>query len=302
MAELTILSKFYLFLVGLLVGAVSPTFGIGGGLLTVPILILFFGFDGNLATATSLGLIIFTTLSGTIAYYMEKRIDFVLAGIFMIFAVPGTLLGGYAANYLAANETEIDALQFIFATFMLVIAGSKLVSLYAESRKKPIDLVVEAVPPQDTEFTKIARGSVWMTNRIYREFMDQRKIRFKYEVKVFPKVLIGFAGGLLGSLLGLGGGIIYVPVLTMFMGVPIGIAAATSTFTILVSSILPIFVRYPFIQWEYVLYLAAGTVISASIIPKFISKVQSETILKGFWLIVALTSFRLLVNVISLLF
>ena len=123
MTSIVLLSKFYLFLTGILVGAVSPTFGIGGGLITVPILILFFGMDGNLATATSLGLIIFTTLSGTIAYYVEKRIDFKLAGIFMIFAVPGTLIGGWGANFIARNNYEIDILQFVFAAFMIIIAG-----------------------------------------------------------------------------------------------------------------------------------------------------------------------------------
>jgi len=76
MAELSLLTKLSLFAVGLMVGGISPTFGIGGGLVTVPILILLYGLDGNLATATSLGLIIFTTLSGTVAYYVEKRIDF----------------------------------------------------------------------------------------------------------------------------------------------------------------------------------------------------------------------------------
>ena len=311
MAELTLTTKLYLFAIGLLVGAISPTFGIGGGLVTVPLLILFFGFDGNLATATSLGLIIFTTLSGTIAYYIERRIDFKLAAIFMIFAVPGTLLGGYSANYFASIDLEIDILQFIFAAFMMTIAGTKIASLYEEykaGRKK--EVVCDAripdaetdqqEPPEPAEPFK--EVSLRKTNRIKREFMDNRKIKFSYEVVVFPKVLVAFIGGFFGALLGLGGGLIYVPVLTMLMGVPIGIAAATSTFTIFVSSLLPIILRFSFVQWEYVLFLALGTIISASIVPKFICKVQSETLLLGFWIIVAITALRLLINVIFIVF
>ena len=304
MTSIALLSKFYLFLTGILVGAVSPTFGIGGGLITVPILILFFGMDGNLATATSLGLIIFTTLSGTIAYYVEKRIDFKLAGIFMIFAVPGTLIGGWGANFIARNNYEIDILQFVFAAFMIIIAGSKLLSLVKELRlerkvKKGCDFEVA----DDTNYEDGIKDpeSFWKSNRMYREFMDQRKIRFKYEVKVFPNVFAALIGGIFGSLLGLGGGIIYVPVLTMLMGVPIGIAAATSTFTILISSILPVFLRFEFIQWDYVLFLALGTIISASIVPKFVCKVQSEKLLLGFWIIVALTALRLLINIVLIL-
>ncbi len=48
MAELSLLTKLSLFAVGLMVGGISPTFGIGGGLVTVPILILLYGLDGNL--------------------------------------------------------------------------------------------------------------------------------------------------------------------------------------------------------------------------------------------------------------
>lgn len=304
MLEITLGIKFSLFIIGLIVGALSPTFGIGGGLITVPILILFYGLDGNIATATSLGLIIFTTLSGTVAYYVEKRIDFKLAGIFMLFAVPGTLIGGYWANFIAKNDYEVDILQFVFAAFMIIIAGSKLVSIIREFRKKDKKTAgcdFEVAENYNKEDPTIGNENFWKSNKLYREFLDQRKIRFKYEVKIFPNILVAFIGGLFGSLLGLGGGIIYVPVLTILMGVPIGIAAATSTFTILISSILPVFLRFEFIQWNYVLFLAIGTVISASIVPKFVCKVQSEKLLLGFWLIVAITALRLLINVIIII-
>lgn len=291
MVELTIVTKIALFAVGLMVGAISPTFGIGGGLITVPILILLFGMDGNLATATSLGLIIFTTLSGTIAYYVEKRIDLKLAGLFMLFAVPGTLLGGFGANYIAKNNYELDILQFVFAAFMITIAVSKLGSLIKEAK------AVKTI----NKFKTTSKAKQKTSFVLRRDFLDQSKVAFKYEVKVFPNIFVAFIGGLFGSLLGLGGGIIYIPVLTMLMGVPIGIAAATSTFTILISSILPVVLRFTYIQWDYVLFLALGTVISASIVPKFVAKVKSERLLLGFWIIVAFTALRLLINVIMIL-
>lgn len=304
MAELTLLTKFSLFAVGLFVGAISPVFGIGGGLITVPILILLFGMDGNMATATSLGLIIFTTLSGTIAYHVEKRIDLKLAGLFMIFAVPGTLLGGFGANYISKNNYEVDILQFIFAGFMITIAANKLMSLIKEKRneKKGISTSNKKNKEINENINFLEnRESIWKSNKLYREFKDARKISFKYEVKVFPSILVAFVGGLFGSLLGLGGGIIYVPVLTMLMGVPIGIAAATSTFTILISSLLPVLLRFSYIEWNYVLFLALGAVISASIVPKFVSKIQSEKLLMGFWIIVVITALRLLIDLILIL-
>ncbi len=73
-----------------------------------------------------------------------------------------------------------------------------------------------------------------------------------------------------------GGGIIYVPVLTMLMGVPIGGLHSNLNFHYFNLSILPIILRFEYIQWEYIIFLALGTVISASVVPKFVCKVQSE--------------------------
>jgi uncharacterized membrane protein YfcA len=82
-----------LFGAGLISGTISPTFGIGGGLLNVPILLI--GFPalidtfvsatggvitaGDAATTTSLAVIIITALSGSISFIREKRTDFRVA-------------------------------------------------------------------------------------------------------------------------------------------------------------------------------------------------------------------------------
>ena len=64
--EFSVAIGFSLFAFGLLVGAIAPTFGIGGGLLNVPLLLLAYsnslGLDSYTATSTSLGIIFFTAL------------------------------------------------------------------------------------------------------------------------------------------------------------------------------------------------------------------------------------------------
>lgn len=287
----TFLVALSLFAFGLLIGAISPTFGIGGGLVTVPILILVYHFSGEEATATSLGVIIFTSLSGTLAYIREKRIDFKVALSFLIFAVPGSVSGALLARYLKKQEVEIDLFQIIFAVTMMLIALYKIYTIFQQRRKEETQPTDEKNQNANTTEEKPSRWSV------KRSLEDKRGVYFEYEAKLFPGIIVAFLGGFIGALLGLGGGVIYVPILTMILGIPAGIATATSTFTILVANPFAVALRWSSIHWDYVICLAAGTIISAWTVPRFLSKVKSEVILAGFWFLVILAAIRLILKV-----
>jgi uncharacterized membrane protein YfcA len=282
-----------LFGLGIVIGAVAPTFGIGGGLLTVPVLLLIygqaFGFSGDTATATSLGVIIFTSLSGTIAYIREKRIDLKVAVIFMIFSIPGSVAGALLASWMGAKDFSVDPFQYTFAGVMISIAIYKLVSILKAGKKKTADKEWRGDGKQD--------GSASRRSGLRRRLVDRRGTVFEYTVRLFPGVLVAFAGGFLGAMLGLGGGVVYVAILTMALGVPTVIATATSTFTILVANPFAVALRFGSIEWGWVFALAAGTVISASIVPRFLHRVRSEWILTGFWTIAILAAIRLLLKV-----
>lgn len=299
MIELSFAFILGLMMVGFLVGTISPTFGIGGGFLTVPILIMFYNFESDIATATSLGLIIFTTLSGTIGYIREKRVDFKLASVFMLFTIPGSILGSLLSLWLKTQNFNLDILQIIFAVFLLMVAGFRLVSFFLKSTNKNIENIEELKSVANDCLDIEDTSPWWKTNFIHRDFLDRSNIRFTYNAKLFPQVIIATIGGFMGALLGIGGGVVYVSILTIFMGVPIGIATATSTFTMFISNFFPVFLRFSSIEWQYVLYLSIGTVISASLVPRFISKVKSNLILKGFWAFVMITALRMILNVLG---
>ncbi|HUT66857.1 MAG TPA: sulfite exporter TauE/SafE family protein [Spirochaetota bacterium] len=287
-----------LFGLGIIIGAVSPTFGIGGGLLTVPVLLLIFGqkngFSGDTATATSLGVILFTSLSGTIAYLRERRIDYRTAASFMLFAIPGSVAGALFSRWMGAKDFSVDPFQYTFAVFMIAIALYKLVSILAFKRGN-------TAGPDRTDPS--AEGTAANSRRWDRHVRleDKRGQIFEYRVRLFPGIFIAFIGGFIGALLGLGGGVIYVPVLTMVMGVPAAVATATSTFTILVANPFAIALRFGSVRWEWVAALAAGTVISAGIVPRFLHRVKSEWILTGFWGLAIFAALRILLKMSGVL-
>jgi len=282
-----------LFGLGIIIGAISPTFGIGGGLLTVPALLLIYGqrygFTGDTATATSLGVIIFTSLGGTIAYIREKRIDFKVASLFMLFAIPGSVSGALFSRWMGAKDFSVDPFQYTFAGVMIAIALYKLVSILKGRGEK--------TERTDRQGDEKPESPASQKSVLRRRIVDRRGIEFEYTVRLFPGTLIAFAGGFLGAMLGLGGGVVYVAILTMALGIPAVIATATSTFTILAATPFAVALRFSSIEWGWVIALAAGTIISASIVPSLLHRVRSEWILAGFWTIAILAAVRLLLKV-----
>jgi uncharacterized membrane protein YfcA len=103
--------------IGLVGGLFSALFGVGGGLVVVPLLILFAGFDGHEATATSLAVIAFTAAVGVVVYGVLGEVHWRDAALVGLPAVAGTVLGT-ALQQRVASRT----LLYLFAGFIVVVA------------------------------------------------------------------------------------------------------------------------------------------------------------------------------------
>jgi uncharacterized protein len=103
--------------IGLVGGLFSALFGVGGGLVIVPLLILFVGFDGHEATATSLAVIAFTAVAGAATYGGLGEVEWGDAALVGLPAVAGTLLGTTLQQRMASRT-----LLYLFAAFILVVA------------------------------------------------------------------------------------------------------------------------------------------------------------------------------------
>jgi uncharacterized membrane protein YfcA len=79
--------------VGLVAGAFGALFGVGGGIVIVPLLVFFFAFDQRRASATSLAAILITALAGAVTYAFHGEVEPGAAAIVGLPAVAGVLLG-----------------------------------------------------------------------------------------------------------------------------------------------------------------------------------------------------------------
>lgn len=109
--------------IGLVAGLFSALFGVGGGIVVVPLLITLLAFPPKVATGTSLAAIGVTAVFGVIAYGLLGRIHWADAALVGLPAVLGVIAGTWLQQRLSSR-----ALVLIFAAFLVAIAVRLLVS------------------------------------------------------------------------------------------------------------------------------------------------------------------------------
>lgn len=104
-------------IIGLLGGLASGLFGVGGGVLFVPLLVLFLNFDLHLAIGTSLAVIIPVAAVGAFRHFSEHSVDFRTAILLAVFAMMGAWLGAGLSLRL-----DVVLLRKVFAVFLFLLA------------------------------------------------------------------------------------------------------------------------------------------------------------------------------------
>ena len=105
-------------LVGLAAGFLSGLFGVGGGILIVPALVLVLGMTQRLAHGTSLAAVLPIAISGVVGFAMEDSIDWPVAAALIIGAMAGAVIGTHALQILSPT-----ALARVFAVVLLLSAA-----------------------------------------------------------------------------------------------------------------------------------------------------------------------------------
>jgi uncharacterized membrane protein YfcA len=195
-------------LVGAVAGGLGSTLGLGGGVFLVPFLNVVLGFPLNVAAGVGLATVVAT--SSVVARGTAQRgvVNLRLGMVLQIAAAAGGYFGGSVARRVPEH-----VLQITFAAVTAVIAALMLSRL--EKRNVILD-------------TSIDPGR--FGGRYYEEESGQQVV---YRTRRMPAALgVSLAAGSISGLLGIGGGILQVPALNTWCGVPLRVAAATSAIMI----------------------------------------------------------------------
>jgi len=207
------LMLFVIFFVSILVGVITSMLGIGEGVLLVPFLTLAVGIPIQMAIATSLISTIANSSAASMTYVKDRRLNVQLAIWFALTSTLGAIIGAtIAAQIDRVVLTEVFAVA-LFITAIIMLLQSKRQNL------------TQPAPLRDT------REDRFQLDGVYDEFLDKRAIEYRVKNPLLG-LISGFVAGNASGLLGIGGGIINVPAMTLGMRVPIKVATATSALII----------------------------------------------------------------------
>jgi uncharacterized protein len=108
--------------VGIASGFLSALFGVGGGVIVVPALVLLLGFDSKVATATSLAAIGITALAGTFSFSLFDHVEWDSAALVGLPALAGSIAGVRLQQRLSSRLlTRLFALLIVAVAVVLVL-------------------------------------------------------------------------------------------------------------------------------------------------------------------------------------
>ena len=245
-------------LIGLAVGAYGTLIGAGGGFLLVPILLFLYpGEPPGQLTAVSLATVFANAASGSVAYLRARRVDVRSAIPFALATIPGSVLGA-----IAVRNVQRGPFELIFGAVLGLLAAY----LLWRPTRAP------------------GHRNACLAATTTRHLVDAEGTRHQYSFNLPVGVGLSAVVGFVSSFLGIGGGIIHVPVMTQVLGFPVHIATGTSHAVLVVMAGTGTLVHAlagvfnPVLRRTLV--LAAGVVVGAQIGAPLSARVQGPRIVR----------------------
>ena len=206
-------------------GLFGSLLGLGGGILIVPLLTLGFGLP--LLTAVGISLIcVIVTSSAAAGVFLERRVANLRLGMTLeLFTACGAMVSGLVAFLLPER-----LLEGLFTALLVYVA----ITMARRREVSPSELASEALPEarDESEVGAAVPALDPAAERPVRTFVDGLSGP-DYRVRRLGFGVIGSVfAGVTSALLGIGGGLIKVPVMHVIMGVPLRVATATSNLMI----------------------------------------------------------------------
>lgn len=238
--------------IGVLAGFLSGLFGVGGGTVIVPGLVMAVRMNQRLAHGTSLAAIIPISLAGMGGFALEGKVDWAVAGLLVAGSLAGARLGTLLLHRVSQHH-----LRLAFAAILILAAVELIVELPDSFARDPLTATMGA-----------------------------------------GLVAVGFIGGAVAGMLGVGGGVIMVPAQMLLFGIPGAVAKGTSLAVIVPTALIATAENRRRGNADVPLAMVIGVagVVSAFVASKIAVDLDAITSNLLFALLLSLVSFRLLLQ------
>lgn len=243
--------------------------GLGGGIFIVPALTLLYHYPMHYAVAASLAAVVGTSVSGSLRFLQAGQSNLRLALFLEILTTLGAMGGGLAAAWLPERALVILFAGVMFYTAWTMVQKAtrgRAASQQGTPPQQAAQAPQEALdPPSDPPppWAASLQGS-------YYDPALQGQVAYQGH-HLAAGLAASVVGGMVSGLLGIGGGVIKVPVMNVIMGLPLKAATATSTFMVGITAAASAFVYFangylnPYLAAPVVLGAVAGARVGSAV-------------------------------------
>jgi len=269
------------------VGLLSGMFGVGGGFLTTPLLIIY-GIPPTVAAASSASQVTGASVSGVIAHFGRRGVDTKMGGVLVAGGIVGSFAGAWIFRLLQASG-QIDTVIGIVYVLMLgsigtLMARESIGAIGVARGRRPVK------PRKRRHHPLVA--ALPLRTRFYASGLY---------ISPLAPLLLGFGTGILTILLGIGGGFILVPAMIYLLGMATSVVVGTSLFqTLFVTAVATMVHALTTKAVDIVLagLLLIGSVIGAQLGARFATKVKPEYLRLALAVMVLLVGLRILLGLV----
>jgi uncharacterized membrane protein YfcA len=284
----TSVNVFTMFGMGTAVGFLSGMFGIGGGFLITPLLMLM-GIPAAVAVATGANQVVASSVSGTMSQWRRGNVDMKMGTVLLVGGSIGAFIGVLVVRMLRQTGHIDLTIALLYAVFLSSIGMIMLIESVNAIRKARAGKPVSARRPGQHS---------WMHGLP----LKLRFPRSKLYISAIPPFVIGMAVGLLSGVLGVGGGFIMVPAMIYLLRMPTKVVIGTSLFQVIFVAGLTTIMHAAAnqaVDLMLALLLMVGSVIGAQFGASAGQKLRSEHLRAMLAVLVLGVCIRLMVDLFS---
>lgn len=250
---------------GLIVGLLSGLFGVGGGFLMTPLLIMF-GIPSTVAAATDSNQIVAASTSGTYAHWKVGNVDFKMGLYLLAGGFVGGLIGVQGIKILKALGNADFVIKMTYVLMLGIVGTYMFVESLLSMKKKN---------REEVKTEKESAAANFLKSLPFQTHFEKSGVTHSV---LLPIVFGGFVG-ILAAVMGVGGGFLMVPVMVYILRMPMHVVVGTSLFQILFNCIEVTFLQaYTNHTVDFILavLLLLGSTVGAQVGTVFGRKLKGE--------------------------
>ena len=278
-AEISVNAMLLLGLGGL-IGVLSGMFGVGGGFLMTPLLMLI-GIPPAVAVATGANQIAAASFSGVLAHLRRKTVDIRMGLVLTFGGAFGSVFGVQIFKLLRELGQVELFVSLCYVVFLGIVGGLMLIESLNALRKTR---------------SGAARRRKHHHSWVHGLPLKMRFRESKLYISAIPPFFVGMAVGVLAAIMGVGGGFIMVPAMIYILGMPTAVVVGTSLFQIIfVTGLTTILhaVQNQTVDAALALLLLLGGVVGAQIGARIGVRIKGEQLRVALSVVVLLVCLKL---------